>query len=278
MKKIFLLLPLIFALISIACQSATMIEKAKVEEPKIDPIPIHISTVVEQKTNPAQIQNYNVVEQKTDLTQIQNSTLLIVVEDIQKSGVTLAYDLGTVVQYQGEKYLVTHNHWGDMLRDMNILEIRDAQFKMLRTMYASAFKKLVVYQDAGTMVLHLPDGLPDNIIPVDLVDTPQLNPGDTVQVAHWSYPNRDQLVVSDAIVEEISTFKEEPVYSLRSLDGQPLHPGDSGGGVWHNGKLVANTWTVLTTYETIDTAGTVAPDSETLTDLSKAAIFPEEFK
>jgi len=278
MKKIALLLPLMIALVSIACQSATVIKKTPVVEPKTDLAQRQNSSVVELKADPTQIQKSSVVEQKTDLTQIQNSTLLIVVEDIQKSGVTLAYDLATVVQYQGEKYLVTHNHWGEMLRDMNILEIRDAQYKMLRTMYASEFKSLVEYQDPGTMVLHLPKGLPDSITPVDLVDAPRLSPGDTVQVAHWSYPNRDQLVVSDAVIEEISTFKEEPVYSLRSLDGQPLHPGDSGGGVWHNGTLVANTWTVLTTYETVDTAGTVDPASETLTNLSKAAIFPDVFK
>lgn len=50
------------------------------------------------------------------------------------------------------------------------------------------------------------------------------------------------------------------------------------GEVWHNGKFVAHTWTVLTTYKTVDTAGTLDPTSETLTDLSKAAIFPEELR
>lgn len=248
MKKISLLIPLLIALISIDCQSTTVVEKTKI------------------------------VEQKTDLNQIKNSTLLIVVENIEQSGVTLAYDLGTVVQYQDESYLVTHNHWGDMLQDTNIIEIRDAQYKMLRPMYASEFKSLIVYQDAGTMVLHLPDGLPDTLTPGNL-DTSPLKPGDTVQVAHWSYPNRDCLEVSEAVVKEINTFKGEPVYTLRSLDGQPLHPGDSGGGVWHNGKLVANTWTVLTIVSTaVNSTGTLDASSETLTDLSHAAIFPVEFK
>jgi hypothetical protein len=258
MKKILLAIALIIALISIACQSTTYMEKTKVKEAQVD----------------AEV----IIEAQADPEVIRASTLLIVVEDIQKTGVTLAYDMATLVKIQNENFLVTHNHWGDMLKDMNIIELRDANNKMLRPMYASEFKSLIVYQDAGTMVLRLPDRLPDSIIPVNLVDTPLLSPGDTVQVAHWSYPNRDQLVVSDAVVEEISTFKEEPVYSLRSLDGLPLHPGDSGGGVWHNGKLVANTWTVTTKYSVVDAAGTVDPASETLTDRCRAAIFPEEFK
>jgi hypothetical protein len=277
MKKISLAIALIITLTSIACQPTGM-EKTKVIDQKVEPIQIQNSDVSVQKINRLEIQNSNVVEPKTDLAQIRNSTLLIVVEDIEKSGVTLAYDLGTAVQYQGAKYLVTHNHWGDMLRDMNILEIRDAQFKMLRAMYASEFTNLVVYQDADTMVLRLPDGLPDSILPVELVETTRLRPGDTVQVAHWKYPERNELVVSDAVIVEITTYKEEPVYSLRILGSQLLHPGDSGGGVWHNGQLVANTWTVLTTYETVDIAGTVDPASETLTDLNKASVFPEEFK
>ena len=76
---------------------------------------------------------------------------------------------------------------------------------------------------------------------------------------------------------EISVFKDTPVYTLRNLNGQSLQPGDSGGGVWHNGTLVANIWTVTTKYSVVDAAGTVDPASETLTDRSNAAIFPEGF-
>jgi hypothetical protein len=217
-------------------------------------------------------------EHKTDQVQINNASLLIVVEDIRKSGASLAYDLGSVVKYQDELYLVTHNHWGDTLRDMNIIEFRDAQYTMLYTMYASEFKSLVVYQDAGTRVLHLPDGLSDQVAPVGLTDANRLNPGEVVQVAHWNFPDRNRLSISTAVVVEITTFYDEPVYSLRSLDGQPLHPGDSGGGVWHNGQFIANTWAVLTTYETDVATGTADLDSEILTDLSKAAIFPTAFK
>ena len=248
MKKILLAVILVIAFVPIACQSTPLAAEVQVKDTKTDP------------------------------ELINNATLLIVVENIQQTGVTLAYDMATLVKIQNEYFLVTHNHWGDMLKDMNILELRDADNKLIQLIYGSKFKSLIVYQDAGTMVLHAPDGLADAFTPANLDNPPQLKIGDTVQVAHHSQPNRDQVEILDAVVEEISVSKDAPVYTLRSLNGQSLQPGDSGGGVWHNGKLVANTWTVTTKYTVVDAVGTVDPASETMTDRSNAAIFPESYR
>ncbi len=248
MKKILITVTLIIALVSIACQST------------------HIAA------------NINPQRGKSNLDQIKSSTLLFVVESIQSTGVALGYGMGTLVQYQGELFVVTHNHWGDMLQDTNVVEIRNAQGKMIRPMFASEFKSLIFYQDAGTMVLRAPDGLADNLTPARLDGATHLKKGDIVQVAHRNYPNRDKVEILDAVIEEINVFMGEPVYTLRTPDGQTFHPGDSGGGVWHNGKLIANTWTVLATYSEIDAAGNLDPTSETLTNLSHAAIIPDGFK
>lgn len=248
MKKIWIAFTLIIALVSIACQST------------------HIAASVSPHI------------EKPNLDLIKNSTLLFVVESIQSTGVALGYGMGTLVQYQGELFMVSHNHWGVMLQDTNIVEIRDAQGKMIRQMYASEFKNLIIYQDAGTMVLRAPDGLADSLTPARLDGAIHLKKGDIVQVAHRNYPNRDKVEILDAVVEDISVFMGEPVYTLRTPDGQTLHPGDSGGGVWHNGKLIANTWTVLATYSNIDAAGNLDPASETLTNLGHAAIIPDRFK
>jgi hypothetical protein len=268
MKKILIAATLIIALISIACQSTTYMEKAKVKEAQVD-----AEVIIEAQADPEVVK-----EAQTDPEVIRASTLLIVVEDIQKAGVTLAYDMATLVKIQNENFLVTHNHWGDMLKDMNILELRDADNKLIQLIYGSEFKSLIVYQDAGTMVLRAPEGLADSLTPGTLDNAPQVKPGDTVQVAYHSQPNRNRVEILDAVVVEISVSKDTPVYTLRSLNGQSLRPGDSGGGVWHNGNLVANTWTIITKYSVIDTAGKVDPASETLTDRSHAAIFPDAFK
>jgi hypothetical protein len=248
MKKILILVILMITLILIACQSSALTHKAGPVNPQVE------------------------------LESINAATLLIKVENIQTTDVTLGYSIATLVQYQGETYLVTHNHWNEMLPDRYIVELRDANYTLIHTMYAHEFKQLIVYQDAGTLVLRAPDRLLDSLQPGRLEITPRLQAGDIVQVAHRSYPDITQVEITEAVIEERCYRKGVAVYTLRNLNGLPLHPGDSGGGVWHHGKLVANTWTVTTKYTTIDTAGTIDPSSETLTDLSHAAIFPEEIE
>jgi hypothetical protein len=179
MKKILIAVTLMMALISTACQLNSLVQNVKPEDSRVNP------------------------------EIIKASTMLIVVENIQKTGVILSYEMATLIKVQDETFLVTHNHWGEMLNDKNILELRDTENKMIRPMFASEFKDLVVYQDAGTMVLRAPDGVPEALIPA---------------------------------------------------------------------SLYSNTWTVVTKYAVIDAAGNIDPDSETLTDKSRAAIFPEAFK
>ena len=212
---------------------------------------------------------------------IKNATLLIRVESIQPDGVTLGYDMGTLVQHQGETYLVTHNHYGDMLQDMNIIQLRDADNYKIQSIYASAFKNLIVYQDPGTLVLRAPDGLTEVLTPVNVDHQPQLQPGDIVQVAYRGGARREEVEILDAVIETITVLGETPVYRLRCLDGQLLSPGDSGGGVWHDGSFVGNNWSIVLTYAVEATSAstdTLEPTPMTQTDLSYAAIFPQLFQ
>ena len=57
-----------------------------------------------------------------------------------------------------------------------------------------------------------------------------------------------------------------PVVQLQKLDGRPVVSGDSGGGVWFNGRLAATIWTTIMMENT--TTGVRRP-----TDMSVAAIF-----
>lgn len=214
---------------------------------------------------------------KSNPDQIKNSTLLMVVESIQPTGIKLGCGMGTLVNYQGESFLVTHNHWGDMLQDTNIIELRDAENRLIRTIYGYEFKSLIIYKDPGTLVLHAPDGLADAVVPGSLDISLTLKPGDTVQVAYRGQTNLDRLEVLDAVVTETGLTGVVPVLTIRSLDGQLIRPGDSGGGVWHNGKLAANTWAVLATSLVVGTSGQIDQTSQTFTDLSYAAILPDVF-
>ena len=209
---------------------------------------------------------------------IRNATLLIRIESIQPEGVSVGYEMATLVQHQGETYLVTHNHYGEMLQDTNIVQLRDAENRKIRSMYGSEFKSLIVYQDPGTLVLHAPDGLTDALTPVRLNHQPQLQPGDIVKVAYNGGSKREQVDIVDAVIEEITVSGITPVYKLRFPDGQLLSPGDSGGGVWYGESFVGNNWSIVLTYTITETSGNSNPANLTQTNLSYAAIFPEMFR
>jgi hypothetical protein len=164
-----------------------------------------------------------------------------------------------------------------MLQDMNIVQLRDAENHKIRSLYASEFKSLIVYQDPGTLVLRAPAGLTEALTLVNIDHQPQLQPGDMVQVAYRGGAQRESVEILNAVIEEITFSGITPVYRLRSLDGQLLSPGDSGGGVWYGNTFVGNTWSILVAQITHVSSGTSEPASETQTDLSNAAIFSEKF-
>jgi hypothetical protein len=87
MKKILIAVTLMMALISTACQLNSLVQNVKPEDSRVNP------------------------------EIIKASTMLIVVENIQKTGVILSYEMATLIKVQDETFLVTHNHWGEMLGD-----------------------------------------------------------------------------------------------------------------------------------------------------------------
>jgi len=210
--------------------------------------------------------------------QIKQATVLIVAKSIHADRITMGYDMGTLVQYQGETYLVTHNHYGEMLQDTNILELSDAQNHKIRSISGFEFKNLIVYQDPGTLVLRAPDGLTDVLTQVNMDHQPHLQPGDIVQVAYRGGAQRDNVEILDAVIEEIALSGVTPLYKLRFPDGPLLSHGDSGGGIWSGGILVGNTWSIVMTSSVTQASGAGEPVSETQTSLSYAAIFPETFR
>ena len=221
----------------------------------------------DRKVNPASEEYFT--------EKIRQATLLIKIASIKPENMSVGYSIGTVVQYREEIYLVTHNHYDDLLDDMNIIEFRDSENHKIKQIYAFDFKKWIVYQDPGTLVLCVPDFLADALTPVKFEPQPQWKPGDTVQVAHRGGPDRDKVEILEAVIEEIGTSKSTPVYRFRSLDGQEIAQGDSGGGVWLNGTLIANNWAVITKSSITTTSGNPSSASEIQTDLSIAAVLPE---
>jgi hypothetical protein len=205
--------------------------------------------------------------------QILQATLLIDVIAIQSDIASIEHSVGTLVQHRGEMYVLTHNHFSDLLEDTSTVALRDANNRTIKLVFASEFKRWIVYQNPGTMVLRAPDFLADILTPAKIDTQPQL--GDIVRLAHRVGPNRDSIEILSAVIEEIDTFESTPVYILRSQEGQYLAPGDSGGGVWFNDVLIANNWAIIPKSSIKTTSGNHNIAVDVQTDLSIAAILPE---
>jgi hypothetical protein len=188
--------------------------------------------------------------------------------------IVLASGLGSLIEEQGEMFIVTHNHWGELLQNFTTIEFRDAQNGLLVRMLGYEFKRLIRSQDAGTLILRAPE----EIVPLRSQsatrgDADQLRSGDHVQVAFRQPGNRQRVDVLDAEVVSIGSYQGLPTVNLRSLSGQPITPGDSGGGVWLAGKLVGNSW--MTIMNQVVVGGDSNVTDPVSTDRSFAALLPD---
>lgn len=202
---------------------------------------------------------------------VRNATVLIEMqlpnlEQPLDGNLFLGYGIGTLIQVNGQSLLITHNHW-KILEDITIVRFFDADRNLLKTIIGKEYRELVLHADAGTQILQPPQELLDNLVSVNLDIVGQIQVGESVEVVCWDKPARDRAGIQQAVIEEISNYNGVQVYKLRSLEGEPIQPGDSGGGVWHEGILVGNNWMV----EAISN-GTNVETTRVYTDVSYAAV------
>jgi len=193
-------------------------------------------------------QNQALVEKEMP-NDIRNATVLIEMQlpNLNQSlddNLFIGYGIGTLIQVNGQSLLVTHNHWRKTLEDITIVRFFDADHNLLKALIGKEYRELVIRADSGTQVLLPPQELIDNLVPVNLDILGQISVGENVDVVCWDKPSREKANIQHAVIEEISTYQGVPIYKLRNLDGDPIQPGDSGGGVWHEGVLVGNNWMV----------------------------------
>ncbi len=152
----------------------------------------------------------------------------------------MAQGLGSMVLWDGATVIVTHNHWGDMLKDAEYLQFHDAQGNLIMKMWMDEFTSLIRYNDPGTLVLNVPAGL--SIAPANLGSDQGLTAGDIVTLVHQDPINPDSLTLLQASVVTFKKYHGQAVVKLAIMDNVTIIPGDSGGGIWINGELVGNMW------------------------------------
>ena len=152
----------------------------------------------------------------------------------------MANGFGSMVLWKGEAVIVTHNHWGEMLQDAEYVKIHDAYGNFLLKLERDEFTSLIRYSDPGTLVLDVPDGL--TATSAELGEDLNMVRDDIVTLVRQRPDDPGQVEVLQGRVLRMKNYKGLAVIKLAILDDAMLVPGDSGGGIWLNGKLVGNTW------------------------------------
>jgi len=152
----------------------------------------------------------------------------------------MAQGFGTMVLWEGATVIVTHNHWGDMLKDAQYVHILDAYGNLLLKLWMNEFASLIRYSDPGTLVLDAPAGL--SLASADLGIDQSVAAGDIVTVVRQDPADSDRVDLLQARVLSFKQYHGLPVFKLAILGEGSLVPGDSGGGIWFHGELVGNTW------------------------------------
>jgi hypothetical protein len=218
-----------------------------------------------------------------DLSAIRHATVLITMQipnpdQTIKDSTFLAYGVGSLIEYQGEILLVTHNHWR-YLEGATIVKFFDADNNMIKVITRDRFINSILYSDAGTLVLRPPQELVDQLVPVQIEEVPKVSAGEVVEVVYRQDPARETATVLQATVEEITVYEGQPVYKLHCPEGHTIQPGDSGGGIWYKGVLVGNNWTVTAKANVaLEEADNIADEDFSYSQSSLAAVLPENIK
>ena len=173
--------------------------------------------------------------------------------------------LGTVVNQNGESIIVTHDHWKLIDNPQAIVELANAQGELLLTMNGPEFGALIRHRDGGTTIVNMPASIAGHFQAASSNPDAAVERNDVLTIA---YRNQDDSISVEAMV--VSELKEHaglPLVEMVSVDGEVVHTGNSGGGVWASGQLVANMWaTVLVQANGSDDVST--------TEMSRAALLP----
>jgi len=166
------------------------------------------------------------------------------------TNLTMVKDLGTLVSSGQERWIVTHNHWGEMIAATSFIEFSNANGELLLAMSGVEFINLIRYQNKGTLVLKAPQAF--NSLPAtrigttghvgNPVNTGTPEAGDVVLIIHPKSGHEDQFEVLQATVQSLGRFKGLPIIKVLVPGDAIIHRGNSGGGVWFNGHFIGNVW------------------------------------
>lgn len=118
------------------------------------------------------------------------------------------------------------------------------------------------------MVLTAPEAIQNQLTAVPVAKDQALQQNQTLLIAFWQPESDEQVSVEPVSVVMNETYKGQTAIRMNSLNGKVVVQGNSGGGVFVDGKLVGNMWETLVIRQQAN--GQVS-DEATATTLSRAA-------
>ena len=214
---------------------------------------------------------------------LQRTVQIRVERSYEPTTLLIEIGLGSIVRIGGDLVIVTHNHWGPLLDPAATVKIQTSDQRELDVMAGWQVWAAVRNQDEGSLIFSAPAGVGTYLqgaqldIPEALQPALPLAPGTVAGVVHHPVRGEMTVGVQAQIVIEQTGSMSAPVYVLRSLNGQAILPGDSGGGVWVDGSLVGNLWATVmvpVNAQPRDLHPTIREGDWQYTDESIAAILP----
>lgn len=210
----------------------------------------------------------------------------------EENGVKMLRALGTLVNCREGTLLVTHDHW-EYLDQKGVVQFYDAEGSLFLEISTEEFSRSILYQDKGTLVLKFPAGWanhklstsqtshvnksPVPVLEANLGDAQAVTKGSNVYIARHQPDSAMKISLLAAEVVAVKSKKGVRVFILKSLDGDAIVRGDSGGGLWFNGQLIGNTWLAYPVTQRSLLPGHSTETHEIYLDKSTSAQLPVNF-
>lgn len=154
--------------------------------------------------------------------------------------------LGTLARMNNELVIVTHDHWTLLNGQLAKARFYNVNNEMLAEVSGAEFHGLIRSRDGGTMVLTAPAALMTSggLMTADLGNSQSVGWADAVMVV-YRVPETGGVDVKMMVIHSTAEYLGKASYVLQSSEGTIVVPGNSGGGIWQNGRLVGNMWTTM---------------------------------
>ncbi len=154
-----------------------------------------------------------------------------------------AQGLGTLVQINGRHFILTHNHWPMSVVAVDRLIIRNSRGTQILVLDRLDYLSQVCFRDKGTLLFSVPGKL-NGLLAAEIADSKSLKPNAAVWVVSRK-PNSDWEL--GAIQAQLLPNHPGTGPGTISLSGpsSAVSQGDSGGGIWYEGRLIGNLWAMF---------------------------------